>query len=367
MSKRKKYLMMALGIAIIILIAIAIIVNQPIGGTVDVTTTTKELKREETTSHTIEPEPTTVAVDGVENPLTGLLMPSLEGDRRALAVVFDNFYSARPQRSLIQADIGIECLVEGLITRYVGIFYSEFPTLVGPIRSARPYLAAKALEFDPYFVHVGGSMQALSDIIRWEMADIDGMHSGAFDRYPPKKAPHNMYATWKDLRQQAIDYHYYTNITPYFSMFDTISSAHNGEAASVIKIVYKKPGNGDSVGYRTSYKYDAEQNIYYRYTNGSPHIDQETEEQLYATNIIVQETSHRVLDKAGRLEVTLLGKGRGILFSEGKMIPLTWEKNELRERTIYKDQQGNEITLSKGKTWIQVTPGGITQYGNVEL
>ena len=95
-----------------------------------VTTTTEEVT---TTS-----EPAT----GPIAPLTGLHVadPALV-NRPALAAKIDNLdtgrESALPQAGLNRTDLVFEEVVEGNITRLVGVFHSKAPGRIGPIRSAR--------------------------------------------------------------------------------------------------------------------------------------------------------------------------------------------------------------------------------------
>ena len=128
----------------------------------------------EATNESVEPTTEAVVYNAYYNVLTGKMTDVDFTTRRPLVVMLDNLYSARPQAALSEADVIYEILAEGLITRYMAVFYGDLPELVGPIRSARPYFVEKALEYDPYIVHVGGSMEALSDIKKYKMADIDG-------------------------------------------------------------------------------------------------------------------------------------------------------------------------------------------------
>ena len=61
--------------------------------------------------------------------------------RPALAVKVDNLdangETAVPQLGLLKADVVFEEIVEGNITRLVGVFHSQQPGRVGPVRSAR--------------------------------------------------------------------------------------------------------------------------------------------------------------------------------------------------------------------------------------
>jgi len=272
------------------------------------------------------------------NPLTGEVV-AIEGfPTRPLAVMLDNQYKARPQAGLINADIAYEILVEGRITRYLGVFLSHIPEHIGPIRSARPYFLKKALEYNPFYVHVGGSSQAQDDIKIYKMADIDGLTSGAFHRESHKMKPK-----------------YYDTVEINFLDFnDTFTILENSTPAQEIKFLYKAPTSRDKVGYYTTYKYDSASQTYLRFTNGHPHVDEDTEVQLYASNILVQYVTTKVIDSDGRLQLNLIGKGTGMYYTGGSGIPVTWEKSDAHAITTFYDENSNAIKLNPGKTWFQI-------------
>ncbi len=81
------------------------------------------------------PYTTLPALDGVAA-LTGLPADATVTSRPILAVKIDNYGPARPQWGLEQADAIIEENVEG-ITRFVALFHTSLPDVVGPVRSAR--------------------------------------------------------------------------------------------------------------------------------------------------------------------------------------------------------------------------------------
>lgn len=314
---------------------------------------------EETTETSEEVTP---IKDGYYNPLTGIYSSEDLSNRRPIVVMFDNFYAARPQAGLSKADIVYEILAEGLITRYMGVFYGIQPDHIGPVRSSRPYFVVKALEFDPYYVHVGGSMQALSDIKKYGMADIDGLSSGAYWREKHKKAPHNVYTSSEVLLKDAKRLGY--NETAMFNFLDFNDEFIylEGDAASEITFVYKEPTQTDKIGYNTSYKYNDDEKVYYRYTNGKPHIDEDSKDQLTSTNIIVQYAKTIVIDNEGRLEIDLIATGKGRYYTGGKFINVTWEKESASKPTLFFDENGQKILLNPGNTWIQVV-----KTGNVEI
>ncbi len=128
----------------------------------------------------------------VQAPLSGLWVPEELTVKRPVAVMIDNHYKARPQSGLSEAEIVYEILAEGRITRYMAVFQLNEPEKLGPVRSARSYYIDKALEYDPLYVHVGGSPQAFDDVVRLQMADMDGLASGAFWRKQTQKKCHTM-------------------------------------------------------------------------------------------------------------------------------------------------------------------------------
>ena len=91
----------------------------------------------------------------------------------------------------------------------------------------------------------------------------------------------------------------------------------------------------------------------------------QTGEQFYAKNIIMIRVKDLLLDDPedkGRRELYNIGKGEGYFVTNGKSIPITWEKTARSGRTVYKDLYGNEISVNDGITWVQIVPitGSIT-------
>lgn len=285
------------------------------------------------------------------SPLTGLALDN-EGDTkiRPIAVMIDNEVSARPQSGLMNADIVYEIPVEGNITRYMAVFTHLETQKIGPVRSARPYFLDKAMEFGAVYVHCGGSPQALLDI---EELKIDALNdlkgSPCFWRATDKKMPHNLYTCSKYMRELLTKYEWENNKTLEYFKFNEDFHLLDGRNSAGFEVDF---GNN----YRAGFLYDANEKIYNRYVNGQVHVDKETKETIKATNIIIERLNIKVLDKAGRLSITNIGKDRGYYFTGGKMIEIEWYKDSRRGKTVYKDLHGNELQLNKGKTWIEVVP-----------
>jgi hypothetical protein len=105
-----------------------------------------------------------------------------------LAVMVDNFPSARPQTGLGSANIVYEALAEGGISRFLAIFTAPDPGLVGPVRSARHYYVYWAAEYNAPIVHILASDEGYAAIAHTGLPDLDehrgdpGFHRSACRR-----------------------------------------------------------------------------------------------------------------------------------------------------------------------------------------
>jgi len=307
---------------------------------------------EETTETTEDFDPT----GKIFSKITGLELTEEESQKRPIVVMLDNHYKARPQAGLSDAEVVYEVLAEGLITRYMAVFQKNEPEVIGPVRSSRPYYIQRALEFNPLYVHVGGSMQALTDIINYKMADVDGLSVGAgvFYRTSHKKMPHNAYSSHDGIRKESDRKNYYTEVE--FAGLPISYEIYelDGALAENVKVWYKKPSGSDLIGYSIEFRYDEENKNYLRYVNDAAHIDEETDIHLTADNIIIQKTYHKTIDSAGRREVAMVGSGEGYYVNKGQYINITWKKTDSYGQTKYYYEDGTELILNPGVTWIQV-------------
>ena len=91
------------------------------------------------------------------SPYRGEEVPKEALTQPAYGVMLDNHEDARPQGGISQGDLLMEMKVEGDYTRYFCLFQQEYPPVVGPVRSARPYFIEEALGLGAIYVHSGAS------------------------------------------------------------------------------------------------------------------------------------------------------------------------------------------------------------------
>ena len=286
----------------------------------------------------------------VEKPKT------LSGTSRPIAVMIDNHIDAMPQAGLLEADIVYEIIVEGGETRLMLILQDKDLDKIGPIRSARHYFIDYAMENDAIYVHFGSSPQALSDIDKYSISDINGIYESekSFWRVSDKYAPHNAVTSTKNIMKIAEreEYRTTTNQEPVLNYVVAEVNLEDGKTANTVTIPYSEVNT-------VKYEYDAETKEYVRYSRGEKQVDWESGKIITTKNIIIEKCENWTLDdgsEKGRQTLDNVKTLDGYYITNGKVVPIKCEKNSRKEQTVYKDLEGNEINVNDGKTFIQICP-----------
>ena len=115
-----------------------------------------------TPSPTPTPVPTEPIPEGMgKSILTGEYISADLANRRPVGFMIDNVTGAYPQSGVSQADLYIEAVVEGSLTRFCALFdyYDDLPR-IGPLRSCRDYFLSIAAGFDEIYEHYGQAAYA---------------------------------------------------------------------------------------------------------------------------------------------------------------------------------------------------------------
>lgn len=311
--------------------------------------------------------------------------------KRPVAVMIENHPDSRPQSGLSSADIVYEAVAEGGITRFLAIFLCDNePQWVGPVRSARTYFLDWVSEYNAIYAHVGGAntpgrADALTQIQTYGIKSINEIPLGVTnslkagfqrisDPVRPVSVEHTMYLSLAQFREFAVDQFKWgasSDGSRWDSTFEkwkfaeTTAQGVPAVAKDIETMHYefwKNQGGGASV----DWTYLSETNTYARKLNGTAHIDKVTGKQLEFSNVIVQfQTEERAGDGyPGDLHLIYgtIGTGEGYMLRDGMVFPLTWQKSGRTARTKFKDSQGNEIPLTRGKIWISTVPTYSKEY-----
>lgn len=305
-----------------------------------------------------EPEPAPEPI-GPDSHLTGLPIHQEAYDRRPVGIMISNIEEALPQHGVSDADILYEIMVEGGITRLFAL-YQDFDTeKIGPVRSSRHYFLDLALEHDAIYTHVGQSVYAIE---AFKYLDVDRFYGISYldliltYQDEERKRPHSTFTgfdylmdTWETTRyRKESDY---TNLK--FTFNEEENLLESGESINKVQLIYSGLYPVDPY-----FIYNEEEGLYYRYQYEAEHIDANNGEQLKFKNIIVQYATTWWIkdDPNGCIDMTLISSGNGFYMTNGKMVPITWEKTGHYDPTYYYYEDGTPLVLNKGKTFVSVYP-----------
>ncbi len=321
---------------------------------------------------TAEPTPAAEAVVEEEDPnalepgmmrsyLSGLPVDEKLGTKRPIAVMLNNLEAAQPMSGVSRADVVYEYVVEGAITRLMGLFedYEDLDK-IGSVRSCREYFVYTALEFDAIYMHFGQAAYAVDLLGQDYVNNLNGLGEAGdtcFYRTSDRKAPHNVYTSAKGIEAgiQKLGYRadHYDGYAGKFKFCDLNKEVtnENGERAYHIEPKYRinKPW----------FDYNEATGKYDRFQYDGPQIDELTGEQISFDNVILQYNKWVQLDEKDYLAFDCHSGGTIQYFTKGKMVPGLWFRdvnpdNYDMSAIRYYDMEGNELEINNGKTFICV-------------
>jgi hypothetical protein len=271
--------------------------------------------------------------------------------RRALAVKIENIAEARPQAGLAEADVVYEQEAEGGITRFIVVYQCGDARRLGPVRSARPVDPSVIQQLgDPLFVHAGSVQAVVNAIDRAGLEDINcNLNPQPCPRDPAHTAPHDVFTSTRTLFQAGAGGEAPQPLFTYDAELDRRGTRQGRELhldfSPATDVVWRYQRSGDR---------------YLRFHAETPHT-LEDGDQVGATNVVVQlvdRTSTRITDAAGNPvpNYDVIGKGRAIVFRDGRAIVGTWSRPSPEEVTTFLTRQGEEIPLAPGNTWVELFP-----------
>ena len=278
-------------------------------------------------------------------PLTGLPVKGDESasqDHPVMVAKMDNTYSSAPQLGLSHADMVVEELVEGGLTRLAAFYYSDIPGTVGPVRSMR---ASDIGIVSPVKADVVTSGAAGRTIARIRGAGITFFSEGAkgFARDNSRHAPYNLFANLKDVTSGI---HQDDKRPADYLPWGDPKDLPKGQPAKSIAAKF-------SGGHTTNWIY----------TKGG-YVNQNTYaakgDEFPADNVLVlrvQVGDAGYLDPAGNPvpETKFTGKGAALLFHDGRLVRGTWTKNDLTSPVQLSTKAG-KLGMPPGRTWIELVP-----------
>lgn len=298
---------------------------------------------------------------------------------RPLGIMIENHTEARPQSGLSFADVVYEAVAEGGITRFLAVYYCQDAGIVGPVRSARTYFLDFISEYgpNPLYAHVGGAntpgpANALGQIDDYGWGGYNDLNqfSVGFPTFRRDEGragravatEHTMYSTttklWEVGKKRKL-----TNVDEDGNEWNEEFAEYEFKDDSPTKNsqTITIPFMGEYDDFIATWKYNPSTGNYLRSNGGSTHGDRNTGKQISAKNVVVLfMTESRANDGyEGNLHMLYgtKGKGKAIIFQDGKEIVGNWSKSG-REGRLMITANGKEVAFNRGLIWFEVVAPG---------
>jgi YD repeat-containing protein len=279
--------------------------------------------------------------------MTGLPVSGGESAEQSYPVLvtkLDNTPASAPQKGLGKADLVVEELVEGGLTRLAAFYYSRLPTSVGPVRSMRASDIGIVAPVDASIVTSGAAPQTIARI---KKAGITYYPEGSdgISRDSSRTAPYNVFADLTTIARSAEqDEARPADYLPWSSKDDL----PQGQPATKIAASF-------GAGHTTSWTYDG-----HGYVNENTYADAGDEfpaDTVLVLRVEIVDAGYR--DPAGNPvpETKLTGTGNAMIFHGGRLVRGTWKKDSL-DAPITLSAKSGELTIPAGHVWIELVPAG---------
>ncbi len=262
---------------------------------------------------------------------------------------------------------------------YSDSLYDGLPTSAGPVRSARIGHALLREEWQGGIVFMGGPRVKGNNIVETfeELGATDkgvvfnldsNKYNDYWHRVDSLKKPENAAVNPVAIRETVPEE--YRNPTPHPFLFVDFSPYTDG-----YELAYEISLDWGHKRYISHFYYDETNNLYLRYSNAAPYMtwaseeelfDDNAAEQLSFSNVIIQRVPYEyVRNNKTMPKMLAVGMGNADIFIGGRYIPGYWVRESTQSPTVFFDDKGNEIQLTRGKTFIaHFPPERLLTYGN---
>jgi hypothetical protein len=281
------------------------------------------------------------------SPFTGL---RTVGDK-VFAVKIDNVEAARPHTALDKADIVYIEQVEGGLSRLLAVYASDFPSTIGPVRSARESDMELLRQFREPALFYSGVQSALQSKI--ESAPLKALPPGslteAYTRHSDRPAPHNLY-----LRpRRAASAKATAEVGAPRDIGFRFGSAPSGGRKTKERSVKYQAASFD-------FNWSADKGRWLVSMDGQP-ARLVGGGQVGAATVVVQYVnvrSSKYHDRGGSVTpyTETVGKGRALVLRDGKEYEARWSRPSASGGTTFTDKDGKRMPFARGPVWVALAP-----------
>ena len=298
--------------------------------------------------------------------LTGEPISEEIKDQRPIAVMVDNEIKALPHYGTSEADVVYELMnstKNDRITRLMCVV-KDWDSIeqLGSIRSTRPTNIMLAAEWNAVLCHDGGPFyndqyfsQPWSAHFSGTFSRINNGKSREFTEYIVKGDLDDNFGNYEGKAGYETTYNEYANEGSHFNFTEYGNEIHLDE-----KYSRSYTANAISLPFTHNQSrliYNEETGEYEYYEYGDRHEDAEDGEPLSFKNVILQKCSFSQLDENGYLIYNCIGSGEYAWYiTNGVAKDVTWVKSSETDVTRFYDENGEELEINTGKTYIGLIP-----------
>jgi len=274
-------------------------------------------------------------------------LPGSNGE--IIAVKIDDTNAAHPQQSVEFADIVFVTQVEAGLTRLMGIYSSNYPEVIGPVRSAR-----------------------ISDLeILAQFGRVGFLYSGAQSKLRPVIAQSNLVNLSAERNPPTIYFNDPARTPPYAMMVKPNLLLEKSESLAVAQSVGWSHGEISDKGKRIesveinwpNAQYQAHwskgEKLFLLKHNGKENFSS-TGVALGSNMMVIQKieiTPSEYGDKFGGITPKnhVVGQGEAFLLRDGRVIKALWSRETASSQTKWTLLDGTEAKFADGQVWFFLT------------
>jgi hypothetical protein len=279
-------------------------------------------------------------------PLTG---EALEGDVPAhpvYVVKIDNTSSSAPQVGLGSADMVVEELVEGGLTRLAVFYDSSIPSVVGPVRSMRASDVGIVKPASALLVASGAARRTTRVLRNHHGATVTEGTGPGFYRDTGRAVPYNLFMRLPELGRH-LGPRWSRPVHPYMRF-----------GSHALDSVPSSPVRSMAVTFSGGHTTD------WRHTNAGwvrPGSYATSGDDFVADNVLllrVKIGDAGYLDPAGNPvpETVFSGTGPAVLVHGDAAVRCTWTKRDKAGELRLATKHGQPLGVPPGRTWIELVP-----------
>lgn len=297
------------------------------------------------------------------SPLTGVAMPEGRPANPVFVVKIENTYGGEPQIGLDKADMVVEELVEGGLTRLAAFFYSELPSKVGHVRSMRTTDIGLSAPVGGQIIASGGANKTYKEVKKAGTTIFSEDHGApGFSSDPTLSRPYNRLINLKTVASKSKPT---AIVGPYFTWTPANAKKKETEpapsdSATPAPTVAPKTATGATVRFSpgTRTEWALKGGKWVRANSHAPAATDFKADTMIVMFAKIVDAGYTDIANNPVPETVVKGTGRAMIFKGNQVTEATWSKADLSSTISFTGADGQPITIDPGHVFVELAPQG---------